>query len=263
MNSIIIWNRVSSVDQKDNTSLEIQEQTCRHYLNSKNQTPTIVLNIVGSGYKPNNTLKSYYDFISKQKKALVVCFSVDRFSRNQSLGRDVYTKIKQNGGNMFFIIDQIDTSVNEELFYEKLHLSELHSIEMGKKMSRMYSVNLYNKMNENESYKTLYPFIKSIVDGDYVETINKNLVNIVDWKKHKDWKKVWGKNPVFFDESTTVIKNKKIYFPGSDFNNATKLLNSFEVEVKGDEVKNKKWTEKMVETIYKLYENKNYKQKTK
>lgn len=86
MNKVVIYTRVSSKEQLDGTSLEVQERICRDFAIRNEYDVEKVFVEKGESAKTTNRteLKNLLNFISKNHKGLygVIVYKVDRLARN-------------------------------------------------------------------------------------------------------------------------------------------------------------------------------------
>jgi len=86
MNKVIIYTRVSSKEQLDGTSLEVQERICRDFAQRDSFEVTKVFVERGESAKTTDRpeLTKLLDYVSQNNKSLfgVVVYKVDRLARN-------------------------------------------------------------------------------------------------------------------------------------------------------------------------------------
>ncbi len=86
MNNVIIYTRVSSKEQLDGTSLEVQERICRDYAIRENFEVVEVFTERGESAKTTDrpTLRLLLEYIEKNHKNLhaIIVYKVDRLARN-------------------------------------------------------------------------------------------------------------------------------------------------------------------------------------
>ena len=279
--NVVIWTRVSSNDQKNNDSLIQQRDICFEYLKANEKKypyiKDIILNkIITSAYNINNNIKKYYSKLLENKNTYIICYSVDRFSRNYEYGKKIYEELKQKGGKLFFINEKIDTSTieGENKFFECLKSSENESKIKGSKIKDIkynHTKNLFiQSLNNNDiisnNIKNITNFIVSMIDGDFIKNINTNLKKIVDWEKNSDWKEDYFNNPINFNDC--IIKkineetNEEMDFYNIEYSSEEeryksiqKLLNDYDVDIP-IQIRNKKWSIYLIKMIYNELKNK-------
>lgn len=252
----IIWNRVSTVSQQENYSLDFQEAKCKEYLKNKGITRITknkIFNIVGSGYNlSRNTMIAYEELLTFDTP-IILCLCVDRFSRNQTVGNRIYNGIKENGGKIIFVLDNFDTSSQsgEELFYEKLKQAESESIIKSQKVKA--NNKFIMKQRINDSYEGLFyisKFICSMINGDEVQNIFENFRYIVDWNSIPGLKKSHYQNPIEFDDDIYTDDGKSVKKGAISFVTIAHILNDFQVEITIKNIRNTKWSENLCRDIY-------------
>ena len=279
--NIVLWTRVSSDDQKNNDSLNQQRDICFQYFqtNEKNYpyVKDITLNkIITSAYTINNNIKNYYYKLLEKRNTYVICYSVDRFSRNYEYGKKIYDEIKEKGGKLFFINEKIDTSTEEgeNKFFELLKQSEQESKIRGNKIKDIKYNHIKNLLiqsfNNNDiisqNIKNITNFIVSMIDGDFTKNITNNLKKIVDWEKHSDWKEDYYENPINFydsiikkidEETKEEMDYYNIEYSSEEerYKSIQKLLNEYDVDIP-IQIRNKKWSIYLIKIIYKEMKNK-------
>jgi hypothetical protein len=279
--NVVLWTRVSSDDQKNNDSLNQQRDICFEYLkyNEKNY-PYIkdikLHRIINSAYTINNNIKNYYSLLLENKNTYIICYSVDRFSRNYNYGKKIYEELKEKGSKLFFINEKIDTSIEEgeKKFLECLKLSEEESKIKGNKIKDIKYNNTKNlfiqSLNNNniisQNIKNITNFVVSMIDGDFIQNINNNLKKIVDWEKHSEWKENFYENPIHFNDSIIKKINEETKEEMDFYNieysteeerykSVQKLLNDYDIDIP-IEIRNKKWSIYLIKIIYKELKNK-------
>jgi len=279
--NVVIWTRVSSDDQKNNDSLIQQRDMCLEYLKSNEKRYPYIKDItfnkiISSAYNINNNIKKYYSKLLENKNTYIICYSVDRFSRNYEYGKKIYEELKENGGKLFFINEKIDTSTEEgeNKFFEYLKLSEEESKIKGNKIKDIkynHTKNLFiQSLNSNDiisqNIKNITNFIVSMIDGDFVQNINNNLKKIVNWEKHSEWKEDYYDNPIDFNDSIIKKINNEtkeemdfynIEYSSEEerYKSIQKLLNDYDVDIP-IQIRNKKWSIYLIKMIYKELKNK-------
>lgn len=257
MNNIIVWNRVSTLSQNENYSLEMQEKMCREYVNNILKVKVIrrVLNNTGSGYKINTEMRQSYQTLTESRNPLIVCLSVDRFSRNYDFGYGIYQNIKYLGGRMIFILDNIDTSLanHEFKFLEKLRQAESESKAKSERMKTSYQfVTNMKILNAGENLRDIQTFIDRMLEGGNVEDIYTAIRRIVDWNAHPDWQDIYQR-PIEFDNAVTrVVRGVLVTeLPRGDItlNTIATIMNDFEIPIPIPGIVNKKWSVKLLQRI--------------
>ena len=258
-----------------------QRDICLEYLKCNEKkypyVKDITLNkIITSAYIINNNIKKYYSKLLEKKNTYIICYSVDRFSRNYEYGKKIYDELKENGGKLFFINEKIDTSTQEgeNKFFECLKSSEQESKIKGSKIKDIkynHAKNLFiHSLNNNDiisqNIKNITNFIVSMIDGDFVQNINTTLKKIIDWEKHSDWKEDYYENPINFNDC--IIKkineetNEEMDFYNIEYSSEEqkyksiqKLLNDYDVDIP-IQIRNKKWSIYLIKILYKELKNK-------
>lgn len=257
MNNIIVWNRVSTLSQNENYSLEMQEKMCREYVNNILKVKVVkrVLNNTGSGYKINNELKQSYQTLTDSRNPLIICLSVDRFSRNEEYGLDIYHRIKSLGGRMIFILDNIDTSLSghEEKFFQKLRQAESESKAKSERMKTSYQfVTNMKILNAGENLRDIQTFIDCMLNGGNVEDIYTAFRRLVDWTAHPDWEDLYQR-PIEFDNAKVRMVRGVVIteLPRGDItlNTIATIMNDFEIPIPIPGIVNKKWSDKLLQRI--------------
>lgn len=252
----IIWNRVSTVSQQENYSLDFQESKCREYL--KNQgvnriAKNRIYNIVGSGYNVNrNTMMAYEELLTFDRP-VILCLCVDRFSRNFKIGNRIYNQIKESGGKLIFVLDNFDTSSQEgeKHFYEKLKQAESESVIKSQKVKA--NNKFLMKQRINDSYEGLFyisKFICSMINGDTIQNIFENFRYIVDWNSFPGLRETHYENPIDFDEDIYIDDCKSIRKGSISFATVAQILNDYHVPIPIKNIRNTKWSENLCRDIY-------------
>ena len=279
--NVVIWTRVSSDDQKNNDSLNQQRDICIEYLKENEKkypyVKDITLNkIITSAYNINNNIRKYYSKILEKKNTYIICYSVDRFSRNYEYGKKIYNELKEKGSKLFFVNEKIDTSTQEgeNKFFDYLKSSEQESKIKGSKIKDIkynHVKNLFiSSLNNNDiisqNIKNITNFIVSMIDGDFTKNINNNLKKIVDWEKHSYWKEDYYEKPIDFynsiitkidEETNEEMDYYNIEYSSEEerYKSIQKLLNDYDVDIP-IQIRNKKWSIYLIKIIYKELKNK-------
>ncbi|MCG8318781.1 MAG: recombinase family protein, partial [Cytophagales bacterium] len=98
-NLCVIYTRVSSKDQEDNTSLESQRRYCEDYAERKK---LLVVEYFGGTHESAKTderkeLKRMLQFVKRKKISNILVFKVDRFSRSGAGGISLAEELRQGG----------------------------------------------------------------------------------------------------------------------------------------------------------------------
>ena len=119
-NKCVIYTRVSSVEQKENHSLQAQEEYCRTFAKQKGFTEIKVMGEVAESAK-NEDRKEYkkmIDFVldKRNQVSAVLVHSADRFSRHLASAVSDIEKMRKKGIYLFLISEGISTSDDLGLF---------------------------------------------------------------------------------------------------------------------------------------------------
>ena len=98
-NLCVIYTRVSSKDQEDNTSLETQKRYCIEYADRQK---LIVVEFFGGKHESATTeerkeFQRMLSFVKKRKISNIVVYKVDRFSRSGAGGISLAEELKKRG----------------------------------------------------------------------------------------------------------------------------------------------------------------------
>lgn len=262
LRNIINWNRVSTLSQRENYSLEMQEEKCKEYIKNAYNSRVLkanIFNIVGSGYNVSSrTMQSYKDLMETENP-IIVCLTVDRFSRNEKTGLSIYKEIKELNGKFIFVLDRLDTSrkEDEELFFKKLQEAEAESVLKSQKMKATNEFLLRQKIqNSFESLFYISKFISSMINGDKIEEIFKDFRKVVNWNTIPGLRDTHYQIPIQFDEEILSEDGLSIKKGTVTFETVSTILNDYLVKIPINDIKNKKWSESLCKAIYNYTDDK-------
>lgn len=250
----ILYTRVSTNSQ-GNESLEIQNQICLNFLNSKGLTLHGSYQEIGSAYNGNQNCLN--NIINNYKNINLYVLNISRFSRNIINGLDLIQRANKNNINIIFIEEELNTANKNSIHQIRVKLSEaqmesetisnrisnLNNIllgkgwkfgaaEFGKRATNVGGVRTFLYNNEE---KKIIDFIIEAREGISALKLNNKLKKI-------------DRNfaPINFYDSDGITKIS--YFDKSktlSFPEIADLLNDYNIKKRG-----KEWTASMVSSIY-------------
>ena len=123
-NLCVIYTRVSSKDQEDNTSLESQRRYCEDYAERKK---LLVVEYFGGTHESAKTderkeLKRMLQFIKRKKISNILVFKVDRFSRSGAGGISLAEELRQGGHAIHSVTEPGDSFTPSGSFNQNMRL---------------------------------------------------------------------------------------------------------------------------------------------
>lgn len=110
MKKAIIYTRVSSNDQIENTSLQHQFEKCKTFAKLKDFK--IVKHYSDEGFSGKNFNRPSFQLLIKEqdKFEIIICYSLDRFSRSTFELLKIIKEFKDLGKEIYFLNPMINTS---------------------------------------------------------------------------------------------------------------------------------------------------------
>ncbi|AXG69581.1 hypothetical protein KORDIASMS9_01804 [Kordia sp. SMS9] len=123
-NKAVIYTRVSSGKQKENTSLETQREYCTLYAERAKFEISGYFGGTNESAK-NDDRKEYQKmltFVLQKKVSNIIVYSIDRFSRAGSSAITTVEKLKEKGINVISVTQPMDTETSTGTFFQNLNL---------------------------------------------------------------------------------------------------------------------------------------------
>ena len=223
----IIWTRISSKNQENNTSLERQEKECKDYiqklsndssLNNKYHFPTdsITLKMIGSGYSLSGSVKENFNlidgYLDDNYKLTIVCYMPDRFLRLKSKALNFITKCNENGSVIHFVksIDNNPLISDRKQDFEKLEEffslaereSQIKSTRSKDSAECKIDTLVIRSLDDPETIK-IRNFIHLFLNGAQLNIVIQSFKELVDWDSHPDWYASCYDHPIDFNHNLT------------------------------------------------------------
>ncbi|EDP97315.1 recombinase family protein [Kordia algicida OT-1] len=123
-NKAVIYTRVSSGKQKENTSLETQREYCTLYAQRAKLEISAYFGGTNESAK-NDDRKEYQKmltFVRQKKISNIIVYSIDRFSRAGSTAITTVEKLQAKGINVISVTQPMDTKTSTGTFFQNLNL---------------------------------------------------------------------------------------------------------------------------------------------
>jgi DNA invertase Pin-like site-specific DNA recombinase len=268
-----IWTRISSENQENNSSLQMQLQECEKYINMNNMNSkqTIIFKNIGSGYSLSPSIKQSLDLINdyilnKKYKVNIICYMPDRLLRNKEKSIELFDLLNSNEGSIHFvqsIHNRPLISTNEEDKTNIMKLIESGQIESTIKSQRLKDQyankveDLYIKIMDEPETKNIKKFITYFIKGGNIKDITKLFVTLVDWDSHQNWNE-YKKEPIKFNEDKILFSRNGDYLKKAEgeeeievrFKDSCRLLNQYKVKIHDIFKPRKHWSDKLVKLYY-------------
>lgn len=275
---VFVWTRISSNNQENNTSLQLQQQECEKYIktNDLSTNQTMIFKNIGSGYSISasikDSLKLINEYIDEKKfKVTIVCYMVDRLLRNKEKALELIEKVHTSGGNIHFVksnVDEFSTLVSDNILH-KDSITKLLDIAQGESKVKSNRIkdsiankndNLMISMIDNESVKKIKKFIQLFLDGGNTKYISNEFSKFVDWDAHEDWNYLKSKPITFEDDNVETRGNNQFLVKAQTevrrderLKNLCTLFNSFKIEVPNAFAPRKRWNFDFIKLFTKDY----------
>ena len=275
---VFVWTRISSNNQENNTSLQLQQQECEKYIknNDLSSNQTIIFKNIGSGYSLSpsirESLKLINEYIDEKKfKVTIVCYMVDRLLRNKEKALELIEKVHKSGGNVHFVKsneEEFDTLVSDNPLHKDSinKFLDLAQAESKVKSNRIKDFiankndNLMISMLDNEEVKKIQKFIQLFLDGGNAKLVNTEFSKFVDWENHEDWNYLKNK-PISLEEDNVerrgnnefLVKAQTEVRRDERLKNLCSLFNSFKIEVPKSFKPRKRWSFDFIKLFTKDY----------
>ena len=123
-NKAVIYTRVSGAKQKDNTSLESQNEYCTAYATRANFE---ICGYFGGTYESAKTddrkqFQKMLTFVRLKKISNIIVYSIDRFSRAGASAISMVEKLQAKGINVISVTQPMDTNTSTGTFFQNLNL---------------------------------------------------------------------------------------------------------------------------------------------
>ncbi|QHI36542.1 hypothetical protein IMCC3317_19050 [Kordia antarctica] len=123
-NKAVIYTRVSGSKQKDNTSLESQNEYCTAYAK---RAKLDISGYFGGTYESAKTddrkqFQKMLSFVRQKKIATIIVYSIDRFSRAGASAITTVEKLQKKGINVISVTQPMDTKTSTGTFFQNLNL---------------------------------------------------------------------------------------------------------------------------------------------
>jgi DNA invertase Pin-like site-specific DNA recombinase len=275
---VFVWTRISSNNQENNTSLQLQQQECDKYIknNDLSSNQTMIFKNIGSGYSLSPSIKDSLnlvnEYIDKKKfKVTIVCYMVDRLLRNKEKALELIEKVHSSGGNVHFV------KSNEDEFATLISDNELHKncinklLDIAQTESKIKSNrikdfiankndNLMINMMNNPEVKNFQKFIQLFLDGGNIKHINNEFSKFVDWESHPDWNYL-KISPITVEDNSIehrgnnefLVKAQTEVRRDARLKNLCSLFNSFKIEVPNSFKPRKRWSFDFIKLFTKDY----------
>ena len=130
MKKAIIYTRVSSNEQIENTSIKQQLEKCKLFAQLKDFK--IVRHYSDKGFSGKNFDRPAFQCLMREKNNfdVIICYALDRFSRSTFELLEVIKELKHDNKDVYFLNPMIDTSDKYGEFFMTV-LSALAQLERG------------------------------------------------------------------------------------------------------------------------------------
>jgi len=264
---IVIYCRISSVKQKNNSSFSLQFNKCMTYIREKYQPSEInkhkLFNEICSAYNKNPNILSQ---IINKKNTVIVMSNVNRFSRSVHNGKIMLNQCIKNNNTIIFVDNDIifnsNNQINDVVNFIKIAEMESDIISQNVKNIKRYhnNINRYNGggiqygysvidniLVENEKEIPIFKFIifvKSNIGGINIKTVInfiKNNSKINNTEKINNVIKSFNQHKIFIKPSK--YNSNKIYL---SYKNICDLFNKCGIKYRGN-----RWTTIKIKQIIK------------
>lgn len=275
---VFVWTRISSNNQENNTSLQLQQQECEKYIktNDLSSNQTIIFKNIGSSYSISPSIRQSLNLVNeyvdeKKFKVTIVCYMVDRLLRNKEKALELIEKVHFSGGNIHFVKsneDEFETLISDNPLHKNSinRLLDIAQTESKIKSNRIKDFiankndNLMISMLNTPEVKRFQKFIELFLEGSHVKHINTEFSKFVDWEGHPDWNTIKSK-PIKFEDSSIerkgnnefLIKAKTEIRRDERLKNLCSLFNSFKIEVPSSFQPRKRWSFDFIKLFTKDY----------
>ncbi len=123
-NKAVIYTRVSSGKQKENTSLESQKEYCTLYAQRAKFQISAYFGGTNESAK-NDDRKEFQKmltYVGQKKISNIIVYSIDRFSRAGSTAITTVEKLQAKGINVISVTQPMDTKTSTGTFFQNLNL---------------------------------------------------------------------------------------------------------------------------------------------
>ncbi len=279
----IIWTRISSKYQENNTSLDLQEKECKDYIQKLNSTsfslnntnytfPTdsITLKMIGSGYSLTGSVRENFDlidgYLDDNYKLFIVCYMPDRFLRSKNKALDFIKKCNEAGGEIHFVksVDNCSLVSSNTENYKKIeeffslaeNESKIKSIRSRDAAECKIDTLIIRSLDDPETVK-IRKFIHSFLNGDTVENVLASFRELVNWDIYPEWYEQCYNEPIEINDSLKYTKNGTQYLSKfkldsdkeSRIHSIVYLFKQFKIEIPAFFSYRKRWDAKFIKRL--------------
>jgi site-specific DNA recombinase len=167
--SLVAYTRVSSDQQRENTSLEHQIKRIRGYCDAQEHILVAHYEDVetASGRRERKGFKEALELVYAGNADGIICMKLDRFARNTIEGLQTAAELKQHGKHLVILDLQLDTStpVGQCIFTVLLAFAQLERDTIAERCN----TGRINKRAKGEYYGGTPPYGWEVLDGTLVE----------------------------------------------------------------------------------------------
>jgi DNA invertase Pin-like site-specific DNA recombinase len=256
----VSYSRVSSIGQNaynKGVSLQAQEQICAKFACENKLNIRSIYKEIHSAY---NKVPKVLNEVVNKKKQIILCSSIDRFSRSKSIGIELANKAIKNKNQIIFIQENIVIKTPEEVCLLKKHLlnSENESSVISRRIKKSKTYLINNGMHPGGAIPYGY------------DVVNKRLVNNSYEQKVIEFIKLCKTDEISCVKLNTYMKqisNLDTYVDINCYDEDDKIINQLHECLNNQEIVNllndynilkrgKLWGTRMIITAIKLYDPK-------
>lgn len=123
-NKAVIYTRVSGARQKENTSLESQNEFCTAYATKAKFEISAYFGGTNESAKTDDRkeFQKMLTFVRQKKISNIIVYSIDRFSRAGSSAISTVEKLQKQGINVISVTQPMDTKTSTGTFFQNMNL---------------------------------------------------------------------------------------------------------------------------------------------
>lgn len=145
--SAVIYVRVSTDGQEDNTSLETQEAACRRHAQERGYSVQAIYKDVHSGYDlwERPQVRLMLETIRSRQTGAVICYALDRLSRKQTHTAILVDECERAGVALHFVTEEFEQSAvgnfirSAKAFAAELEREKIRERTLRGKLARLQS----------------------------------------------------------------------------------------------------------------------------
>lgn len=183
----IIYTRVSSKEQVENNSLEIQHRECLAYAAKRD---LLVVREFGGTYESAQTderkeFMQMMAFAKRQRVSTIIVYSLDRFSRSGDNAIWLLKQLKEKGVSLLSVTQPVDTSSSSGSFVQKMMLLVA---ELDNDQRRLKTVGGMQERLRKGLWCGVAPFgyKNATINGEKTILVNETYSHLI--KKAFEWK---------------------------------------------------------------------------